>query len=167
MLCDKCKKNAAAVHVETVVNNEKTARNLCAACAAGFNIQMDFASFLGSFMQNVFPGGKTETAADTYCKSCGMAFSRFKSAGRFGCADCYKYFEPQTEMILKNIHGSSRHEGKIPRGLAAETGQARALEKLRQSLKKAVETEEYEEAASLRDAIRAMEAESGKPGVKA
>jgi len=158
MLCDKCKKNIATVHVEAIVNDGKTVHNLCAACAAGLSIQMDFASFLDSFMQNVFPGGKTEAVADTCCKSCGLSFSQFQKTGRFGCAHCYRDFEPQTEVILKNTQGSNRHEGKIPRRLGAEIGQARTLEKLRQSLRKAVENEEYEEAARLRDTIKAVEA---------
>jgi protein arginine kinase activator len=59
--------------------------------------------------------------------------------------------------LLENIHGDTRHCGKTPRRYP-QTKQAEAeLLQLRQRLKRAVEREDYEEAARLRDQIKTVE----------
>ena len=62
--------------------------------------------------------------------------------------------------LLRKIHGSSEHVGIseiAPLGLLDER-EAR-LHELRRQLRQAVDQEEYERAAELRDAIQELEAE--------
>jgi protein arginine kinase activator len=66
--------------------------------------------------------------------------------------------------ILQRIHRATRHAGKVPRrGVDLPHGPATNLLDLRQQFRRAVETEDYEQAAALRDLIRQKEA-SDEPG---
>jgi len=159
MICDVCGANIATVHVEKMVDNQKTAHNLCASCAAGFDMQLDFNAIFKSFLGAALSGGVKTDEIRLRCKSCGLEFSRFQKLGRFGCADCYKYFEPQTFSVLKNIHGADKHTGKLPRKLEAGIKYTRTIEQLKCDLQNAVKTENYEEAARLRDIMRGMSRE--------
>ena len=55
------------------------------------------------------------------------------------------------------MQASTRHEGKIPKRLGTEIFFKRQTDDLREQLKKAIEEENFEEAARLRDEIRALE----------
>jgi protein arginine kinase activator len=59
--------------------------------------------------------------------------------------------------LLENIHGDTRHCGKTPRRYPQTKKAEAELLQLRQRLKRAVEREDYEEAARLRDQIRTVE----------
>ena len=90
------------------------------------------------------------------CGVCGTTYGGFKKSGKLGCAECYAAFYDQIAGALKNIHGTSEHKGKIPQTSGGKyTGlqTRRELAEARGLLKKAVEAEEFEEAARLRDAI--------------
>jgi len=93
------------------------------------------------------------------CPTCGMTHEGFKASGKLGCVDCYRTFARELEAVLKNVQGSTRHEGKFPRKSGLVLFQKREVDKLRQQLIKAIENENFEEAAQLRDRIRAMEVE--------
>jgi len=58
--------------------------------------------------------------------------------------------------VIKNVHGSSSHEGKLPRRAGAHLSVKREETSLRQLLKRAIAEENYEEAAKYRDAIREL-----------
>ena len=68
-------------------------------------------------------------------------------------------FDEQLAPLLRRIHGSSRHTGKVPRRSQGAIRFARELERLREELRLAVQREEFEKAAELRDRIRALEKE--------
>ena len=96
-----------------------------------------------------------------------MTYEEFRKVGRLGCSQCYEAFGTPLRRLLKRIHGSDTHVGRGPRsprtagpaGATGEGGQPRSLEKLREALQAAVDTEEYERAAQLRDRIRLQENE--------
>jgi len=110
-----------------------------------------------------------EDASSASCQACGMAYDEFKKAGRLGCTECYGAFAPQLERLLKRIHGAERHQGKGPIAARSEsppkppsidevvTTDTDTLDQLRDELAKAVSAEAFEEAAQLRDRIRALE----------
>ena len=97
-------------------------------------------------------GGATEV-----CPSCGLSYAHFKQKGRLGCGDCYCAFSKSLERLLKNIHGSTAHTGKVPVSQQEMVKRHREIAALRGALEQAVEREEFEEAARLRDRIAAME----------
>ncbi len=161
MLCDKCKKNTATVFYKQVINGEVTEMNLCADCANSMGTKMSmsfdniFQGFLDGFLGNEVPNKSNSHVFK--CPSCSTTFEDFRNTGRFGCVDCYNTFREQILPLLKNVHGSNIHTGKLPQKSGEEFLLKRKLEDLKLSLRKAIENEEYEEAAHIRDEIRELE----------
>jgi protein arginine kinase activator len=175
MICDRCKKNEAAVHVESIVNGKRTEHNLCFECAAAMNPLMNaeasFENIIKEFLSSVIDhtgahAGEDRPGRGPVCPRCGMTFEDFKAEGKLGCAQCYAAFRPQLDGVLKSIHGSGEHLGKISQKAPPELTLKRELGELRRRLKEAVENEEFETAAKLRDRIRDREEErkGAEPG---
>ena len=163
-LCDEpgCK-NPAVVHLTQVVNNKISTHHLCEACAAekGINTTKPTSSFaLSDFLAQLgeagqSPGGEEALGA---CEFCGLTFAGFKESGRLGCSHCYSSFEKGLRRLLVRIHGASQHVGKVylpPNPTATDL--EKRLDALRRRLNRAVESEDFERAAVLRDQIRALE----------
>jgi protein arginine kinase activator len=91
------------------------------------------------------------------CPVCGISFREFRSAGRLGCAYDYEAFREELIPLIENIHGEVQHCGKVPKRAPTDYARISELAQLRQALKRAIEAEDYEEAARLRDKIRALE----------
>jgi protein arginine kinase activator len=99
-----------------------------------------------------------EAPADVRCSFCGLSFQDFRDTGRLGCPHCYTSFEPHLRGLLRRIHGGTQHMGKVylpPDPTASEM--EKRLEALRRKLQRAVESEDFERAARLRDEIRTLE----------
>lgn len=152
MLCEKCGKNNASVLYTQIINGKKSSLNLCSQCASGESIFDNFGSLL-SF------GTRTE-AAKGVCPICGMTLSEFARTGRMGCGKCYETFRAQAKSMLRKIHGTSVHnEAKTENPPAPEIKKEEKseLDILKDKLKEAIESENYEEAAKIRDEIRSKE----------
>ncbi len=165
MLCQGCKEHEASVHLTQIVNNEKTILSLCKDCAAkkGFHSPLDNVPFplseiLSGLVQQEHLEGK-ETVEDLNCPNCGLTFDVFIQQGRFGCGECYRAFRSRLEPIMRKIHGSSLHKGKLPASETNEMLPIREEERLEKELKKAVETEDFERAADLRDKLMTVKGE--------
>ena len=162
MICEKCMKRQATVHMQQITAGQKTEIHLCQECAGQFDSPFSFEQFLEGLL-NVF-GGMTENVSPQKpeiknpCPICGLLYDDFKRTGKLGCAECYQTFRREMDPILKNIQGSNRHEGKFPHKAGAGMLNRRKIDKLKVELSKAIEEEEYENAASLRDQIRELEA---------
>lgn len=165
MLCQDCKEHEASVHLTQIVNNEKTILSLCKDCAAkkGFHSPLDNVPFplseilAGLVQQEHFEGKKT--IEDLSCPNCLLTFENFIQQGRFGCGECYRTFRSRLEPIMRKIHGSSLHKGKLPVSETNEMLPIREEERLEKELKKAVETEDFERAADLRDKLMTVRGE--------
>ena len=166
MLCEKCHQKQATVHVKQIVNGAKTEMRLCQDCSAKMDapvsIEALFNGLLGSFLSMAAEKQSNRGPQVHYepCSNCGMTFEGFTSGGgKLGCAVCYQVFSRQLESILKNVQASIRHEGKIPKKSGQAMIQKREADRLRILMGKAIEEENFEEAARLRDEIRALESE--------
>jgi protein arginine kinase activator len=71
------------------------------------------------------------------------------------------------EASLKKLHGNNTHQGKIPKKAGANLHMRRKVQELRTHLSKALEREAYEQAAQLRDEIRALEQTETQDGMVA
>ncbi|HEY8449100.1 MAG TPA: UvrB/UvrC motif-containing protein, partial [Bacillota bacterium] len=60
------------------------------------------------------------------------------------------------EPIVRRVHGSTRHVGKVA-GRGGADNLRRRAEALRSELQRAVEEERYEDAARLRDQLRELQ----------
>lgn len=166
MLCENCKEREAVIHLTQIVNNSVTTMHLCEACAAerGVETEATVAKFpLGDFLASLGksgPADQADAAVTIPCRFCGGTLADFRQTGRLGCARCYESFEPHLRDLLRRLHGSTRHVGEayhMP-GTAPEGGRPEGeLGKLRDQLRRAVEAENFELAAELRDRIRVME----------
>jgi protein arginine kinase activator len=103
---------------------------------------------------------KAMTVPDLTCPKCGLAFSDFSRLGRFGCGECYKTFRDRLQPLLRKIHGSSLHRGKLPPMLSEEATTIKEQERLEQELKLAIASEDFERAADLRDKLKSLNEES-------
>ena len=162
-VCDRANcGNPAEVHLTEVVDNKMSTQYLCKPCAAekGLNAASgqggEIADLLAQLTQGEERGGVD--AATAPCTFCGLSLDGFRETGRLGCPHCYTTFEPGLRRLLNRIHGAARHRGKVylppdPAGLDRD----RRLDDLRRRLRSAVDTEDFERAASLRDQIRELE----------
>ncbi len=161
MLCQICNENEATVEFTQIINNEVTQLHLCGKCAKTKGIEMEQHFSIADFLAGLSDFGIESHPEDILikCPKCGMTFEDFKKVGRFGCSDCYVKFKKNLLPLFKRIHGSTRHLGKATMKLekAAGTEKRSQSQELRQKLQRAVDAEEYEEAAKIRDTIRELE----------
>ena len=165
MQCDHCGERPAAIHLTQIVNNSVTTLHLCEVCAAEKGVQTGatVAKFpLSDFLASMGKGatGKPPTVADeTPCGFCGATLKDFRETGRLGCPHCYATFEPHLRDLLRRLHGSSQHVGEVylPPTAAREEPAPDRLGDLRDQLRRAVESENFELAAELRDRIRVLD----------
>ena len=164
MKCQLCS-NPATVHLTDIVNNHKKELHLCQGCAEAQQLLKHQELNLPAILQSLIGQhlGPTDELARLRCPACGIKYMEFRAQGRLGCPHDYTVFRTALGPLLRRIHRQDRHVGKVPRrGAEAATRQTELVE-LRRQLQAAVEAEEYEEAARLRDLLRKKEAtdESG------
>lgn len=179
MKCEKCGKNEATMYYKETVNGVTREMHLCPECAQKENLggafesafqsmnhfwSDPFHSFLGGgfgSLWNDMLGEATPTATllgtERKCPTCGMTESELRRTGRVGCPDCYSTFADILNPYVQKVHGATRHVGTAP--AAPEQPKTDPVADLKAQLKAAVESEDYERAASLRDEIRRMEGE--------
>jgi protein arginine kinase activator len=149
----------------TIINGDRVERNLCPACMAKHQKQLpgiDFsnlAGLLSSILEgrNAAEQEQRETEyEDLVCEQCGMTYAEFQKGGMLGCANCYQAFRQPLTALMQRVHGNTQHAGRIPGGVHSGVSIRMNIERLKQKLQRAIAEEEYEQAAKLRDAIRAL-----------
>ena len=167
MLCEVCKQTQATVHLTEIVNDQMTELHLCEACANQKGTQVESHFGLADLLSGLSDYGKTqepEEIATKACPSCGMTYDDFRKVGRLGCGECYATFRRSLGSLLKRIHGSPLHLGKSPvRLLRSSRDSKMELLDLKRKLEGAIDQEEFEEAARLRDQIRRLEQQTRQP----
>jgi protein arginine kinase activator len=97
------------------------------------------------------------------CPRCGFSQADFKKSGRLGCPDCYKTFAEGLGGLLKTMHKGTRHTGKSPEALRVSRENSDRLKTLQKKLNKAIESENFEEAAQLRDELKKINERPATP----
>lgn len=182
MLCERCGKKKATIFYRENVNGKVRAFHLCGECASTMQetgeleeLSSAFARFSPSpineengFFAELFSlpadrltngDEKAAASAAPKCPLCGATFGDILSGGRVGCASCYRTFAEELASSLHAVHGQNIHAGQVPHHYRLRQERARYLDELRRQLKDAIQTENFEEAATLRDRIRATETE--------
>ena len=159
MKCQKCTK-AATLHITEVISDDQFEElHLCEECANKYLYEPQHKGALAK-------GGESEVGQEAdegsalnqrECPLCGIKFVEFRNSGRLGCPHDYQEFRQELLPLLENIHGETKHCGKVPRRLPQNKQTQSELMQLRNRLKQAVTKEDYEEAARLRDRIRQLE----------
>ncbi len=170
MLCQNCKKNEATTHIKRVINGEATQSHLCSACAQslGYNNFFDDFSFnLPSLFSGFFEDSMlslTESRLDR-CEVCSCSFDDIIKSGNVGCANCYEKFYSKLLPSIQRIHGKVKHAGSVPQNTAEpiapkEKTAEEKIADLQKEMTKAIETENFEQAAILRDEIKKLKGEN-------
>lgn len=169
MLCQNCQKRVANVHFTQIINNKKTELYLCDQCArekgqfnmgASFSIN-DFLTGLIGF-DSAASYIESQAAKQFACEKCGMNYEEFQRTGRIGCNNCYEVYADKLRPLIKRLHGSTTHNGKMPHRVSDSVKVTREIEKLKELLNRAVQDEQYEKAAEIRDRIRGLELNNKK-----
>lgn len=179
MKCQMCGKNPATTYVKVIVNGELTEYALCSECAQKkgygsflYPFALDFNSLLGTFFGDPVPE-RTDTVR---CPGCGCSFGEIAQSGKVGCAECYNTFRDRLLPSIQRIHGNTKHFGKRPGSRALRvTPQAKLsvapqppqkeeteLERKKRELREAIDTQNFEHAAELRDEIKKLEGDEKK-----
>jgi protein arginine kinase activator len=166
LTCDFCGERQATVHLTEIIDDSTRELHLCEPCAREKGTKAVQQFGLSDLLAGLVDFGtklEGEARSKAACPGCRMTYEDFRKAGRLGCGTCYETFRRYLSPLLKRIHGSTHHVGKIP--LVAEEKSAQSeegLARLKERLKEAVASEAFEEAAGLRDRVRMLEAKSKK-----
>ncbi len=131
MLCDKCGKNEANIHISRIVNGAKVEHNLCGECAG-----------ILAGMFGIFP--------------IGGLFGDMREMSLIGIVGSMNsQSQPKTPMDERDFEAM----GLLTPGKSesAQEVESETVEELNVLLKRAVDTENYEEAARLRDKIYTLD----------
>jgi protein arginine kinase activator len=160
MLCENCGAKDASIHYTQIDKNEMHTFHLCDDCAAAKGLQpgVNVGNFpLTDFLAQMSRGA-ADNPAGAPCAYCGMSLDDFKKTGRLGCSHCYVTFESHLSGLLRRLHGGTQHVGKVylPPN-PSEAAQKERLAGLKRKLDHAVQAEDFERAAEIRDQIRTLE----------
>ncbi len=163
MLCEHCHQNPATVHFTQVLNGEKKEQYLCEECAQKLNVAHFGDLSFNTMLANLFAPAGAAARTETRCPVCGASYADFAEGGLLGCPGCYDTFRSRIEPILRRVHNAVTHQGKLPVRGGGDLSTQRRIEELRLQLTQLVMREDFEEAARVRDEIRALEEKGGAP----
>ena len=158
-LCQNCKQAKATVHI-TDTFPETRDRHLCEDCAAkeGVILKPSHETTQEIIQQFIKHKLGQRVDADKACPRCGMTVREFQSRGLLGCAHDYTVFKELLKPLIERAHqGATEHVGKVPATADGTIRKQTGLLRLRRELKEAIEQENYEMAAQVRDQIKAIE----------
>ncbi len=155
MKCDRCDK-PATVHLTRVVKGQVQKLHLCADCAQEMGLQSGKSFSLSDVLMGQ-PAGHSAGPGPKVCRSCGLTLQRFRKEGRLGCPECYSVFGKDLDRVLTSMHSATEHQGRRPARMCQVCEERDQLEALVARLTAAIDEEDYERAAQLRDEVRCLE----------
>jgi protein arginine kinase activator len=154
------------VHLTEIIDEQMTELHLCEECAKTKSMDMEQQFGLGDLLGGLSDLGKTQVEGREIvklkCSNCGISYEDFRKIGRLGCGECYNSFRKYLMTLLKRIHGSNKHYGKMPLVLTKLPEEKSEIAELKASLDKAIKDEEFEEAARIRDMLKELEKKQPK-----
>lgn len=169
-LCTKCGQAAASVKLTKLTKGQMEVQWLCSDCAAEESPYQKKISALSvqAILAGLLNQNATEAAAkpvrpsiEATCSACGLPFETYRSTLLLGCSQCYEDFEEYLITDLRKFHGSTVHRGRVPEGTPRPIELHRSPQELKRRLREAVEAEDFELAARLRDELRRLQTSEG------
>jgi len=165
-ICTKCGQAAASVKLTKLIKGQMEVQWLCSDCAAEespyqkkFNALSVQAILAGLLSQNAAEAAAkpVRPTIEATCSACGMPFETYRETLLLGCSNCYEDFEKYLIGDLRKFHGSTVHRGRVPEGTPRPIELQRSPQELKRRLREAVEAEDFELAARLRDELRRLQ----------
>lgn len=159
LLCERCQENKATVHITDTVP-EKRERHLCEICAEKEGVIIkphppNTNEIIQQFIKHTIQLSETD---DLTCPRCGMTFREFQLKGQLGCPHDYEAFKTLLMPLIERAHeGATGHIGKVPASADVVIHRQTGIVRLRRELQTAIEQEDYELAARVRDQIKNLE----------
>ena len=168
MKCSNCGEREGIVSLTTIVEGDVRTSSLCAKCAAEKGIETGagladtpLGGFLAALGENLDPDAPLTAALEARCGGCGASLQDFRETGRVGCSECYRSFDAPLRELLRRLHGSTHHTGMRYAGVESAPpvmpAPTTSQNELREQLRRAIEAEQFELAAELRDRLREKE----------
>lgn len=178
MLCQKCHMKTATVFISSMINGQETKMYLCNDCANDyplFNLNFQDPFSIKDIMDKLNIDENTlvneednkllamddasiyKDEEEIICPNCYSTYEEYQETGKFGCSKCYESFENKLSHIFKNRYGYEEYIGKIPKSANSEKYISNEIRILKEDLNRAVELEEYEKAADIRDKIKELQ----------
>ncbi len=157
MKCDSCDEKATVFYTQ-IADGKLKKFVLCESCANEKGITSPDGLLMAEEILNpsVTAGVEAEifpVDSASECASCGFTLNDYQKVGRLGCPDCYSTFTREIEQRLPSLHKGAEHTGYVPEGLAERLAFSDEMSALQERLQAAVDEENYEEAAKVRDEI--------------
>ena len=165
MICERCKKNEASVHLTEIIKSVKSEIHLCELCAREIGLNSKLSSFSLS-IPDILSFLDSETVQEgeevKFCPGCSYTFADFSRKNRLGCQNCYAVFSDALEQMIKNIKPNfSGYYGRVPenyercdnyeQNLSHDDIETDDIISLKKMLSSSLMEEDYERAALIRD----------------
>ncbi len=165
MQCQICNKNDATIHLTEITDGVRSEMHICERCAAEQGITVKSQIPINELLSSLLAVQPTDdelfgpSEKEVSCPHCGFTLEQFRKEGVLGCPYDYEIFEKSLPLLIEKAHnGKTTHCGKVPSKTPKDSRKQIELLKLRQQLEAAVQSEDYELAAKLRDKIKKCEA---------
>jgi protein arginine kinase activator len=149
--CEKCGEQRATVHLTEIEDGKPKEHHYCEQCYASQSESYQTGTAFNRLLAAVAPA--LAEMSSHQCPVCGINYLVFRHSFRLGCQHDYEAFEQPLEALLDEIHGDTRHCGKVPPGVGRQEALRQRLTSLQKRLEIAIAEENYEHAATLRDRI--------------
>lgn len=147
ILCESCARNKGLFDPQSLSFAEKFFPEEFKKKVEDLIKELADSKILGDERMNDFaPMGADALAR---CPVCDFTLDAYRRTGRLGCPDCYSVFARELDR------GQQKEQATAPSKAMAESP-ALTLKKLEQELQEAIDREDYEKAAELRDRIREL-----------
>lgn len=167
MKCDFCNK-PAVVHEVTVRNGVKKEVHLCEDHAAEAGVNMPGEQPINQLLTQFVisqesgkakqPERRKAARSRRTCSECRMTFDEFRKKGVLGCPHCYEAFDSSLNPLIERTQsGATHHVGKAPKRAGRSIDRQLERRRLIKELDDAVNAEQYERAAKIRDRLNTLE----------
>ncbi|MDD5327280.1 MAG: UvrB/UvrC motif-containing protein [Phycisphaerae bacterium] len=163
MQCQICQKKEATIHLTEITDGVRSEMHLCELCAQEEGIAVKSQLSINELLTGLLATQPSDdelfgdSEHELSCPHCSITLTQFTKEAVLGCPYDYEVFEKQLQPLIEKAHNSKTvHRGKVPSKTPKETKKQINLTALRQQLDAAVQSEDYELAAKLRDEINQL-----------
>jgi protein arginine kinase activator len=160
MNCQICNRNEATIHLTEITNGLRSEMHICQRCAAEQEITTKNQVSVNELLSNLLASQPSDeqllgsSGQRTSCPHCGFTLAAFTKEAVLGCPYDYELFEESLLPLIKKAHdGKTVHCGKVPSRTTPDAKKQIDLLNMQRKLSEAIQSEDYETAARLRDEI--------------